>query len=468
MLKTDKISINVRNLGPIGSAKFDLRPLTVFTGKNNTGKSWLASFVYAIFSYSSSTNFQKFVREREHSLFEKNHLTKFVENPERWIKQLQHEKTIELNDEELDLISEQVDLTRHASVIASEIFRCSRSAKRGELIRSNSDSEAFLLVQRYVGGLENPPNQFLLDARNSKTKFNIPLRHVISLEKTESRYYARILRSLFRIREDDERHHTKRYLFFELLRLIESQGHLSSGRALYIPAERVGLTNNYRTFVSSVLQENIDSNLLQASGVNLDFVKKLLDIPKDDDSRFLSTEASNLERKLIKGKIKVEHDWLNIPQFFYEYGKLSEKLPLNMSSSMVSQIAPIVLFLRYYGWSHKTLIVEEPEAHLHPEKQVSFIQEICRWIREGYHVVLTTHSEWIMEGLSNEVLLNDIDQARGLNHSQIGVWEVKEGRKGSVVKETKWKRDEMGYDDGFDRVADKLSNHWFECHGRLP
>ena len=241
----------------------------------------------------------------------------------------------------------------------------------------------------------------------------------------------------------------------------------TTNKALYLPAERVGLINNYRTFVSSVLQEKTDHNSFQSSGVNLDFVKKLLDIPQFGNELDISSEANSLEEKMLHGKIEVAYDSFSIPQFFYNSSFLSERIPLSISSAMVSQIAPVVLFLRYYGNSHRMFIIEEPEAHLHPESQVKFIEEICSWVRSGYQVLLTTHSEWIIEALSNQVLAHDIGIPNGLDAKKVGVWDVVGSNDGSSMREIKWKPDESGYDDGFDRVADVLSNRWFDYQGRL-
>ena len=40
--------INVKNFGPIEKAEVDLRPLTVFVGESNTGKTYLAALIYAL------------------------------------------------------------------------------------------------------------------------------------------------------------------------------------------------------------------------------------------------------------------------------------------------------------------------------------------------------------------------------------------------------------------------------------
>ncbi len=43
--------INVKNFGPIEEAEIDLRPLTVFVGESNTGKTYLAALIYALHQY---------------------------------------------------------------------------------------------------------------------------------------------------------------------------------------------------------------------------------------------------------------------------------------------------------------------------------------------------------------------------------------------------------------------------------
>ncbi len=42
------IRIEVENFGPVARARVELKPLTVFIGPNNTGKSYLATLIYAI------------------------------------------------------------------------------------------------------------------------------------------------------------------------------------------------------------------------------------------------------------------------------------------------------------------------------------------------------------------------------------------------------------------------------------
>jgi hypothetical protein len=43
------VNIAIKNLGPIGDAELDLKPLTLFIGPNNSGKSWIAYVLAGIF-----------------------------------------------------------------------------------------------------------------------------------------------------------------------------------------------------------------------------------------------------------------------------------------------------------------------------------------------------------------------------------------------------------------------------------
>ena len=42
------VEIAVKNFGPIAEANIDLRPLTVFVGPSNTGKTYFATLVYTL------------------------------------------------------------------------------------------------------------------------------------------------------------------------------------------------------------------------------------------------------------------------------------------------------------------------------------------------------------------------------------------------------------------------------------
>ena len=42
------LELNVTNFGPIAEGRIELRPMTVFVGPSNTGKSYVAALIYAL------------------------------------------------------------------------------------------------------------------------------------------------------------------------------------------------------------------------------------------------------------------------------------------------------------------------------------------------------------------------------------------------------------------------------------
>ena len=100
------------------------------------------------------------------------------------------------------------------------------------------------------------------------------------------------------------------------------------------------------------------------------------------------------------------------PSFHYRPAEWKRDLPLMNTSSMVSELAPVVLYLRHVVQPGDVLIIEEPESHLHPAMQVAFTRLLAAVARSGVRVVLTTHSEWVLEALANLVRLSEVDRAQ--------------------------------------------------------
>jgi len=90
-------------------------------------------------------------------------------------------------------------------------------------------------------------------------------------------------------------------------------------------------------------------------------------------------------------------------------GKRSEQFDIDMASSgqranwSLPYIAQALPTMRARGAvaSTVTLFVEEPEIHLHPRAQVEMVHILALLVREGFRVVLTTHSLNVIYALNN-------------------------------------------------------------------
>ena len=125
------------------------------------------------------------------------------------------------------------------------------------------------------------------------------------------------------------------------------------------------------------------------------------------------------------------------------YHPWGSQSPLEMaqSSSMVGEIAPLVLYLKSGVGYGDTLFIEEPEAHLHPAAQTKMAEILAAMVRAGIRVVITTHSDWMLSSIANIVrrgeLGGDNGEEAALTKEQVGVWLFDRGKKdgGATTRE---------------------------------
>ena len=196
---------------------------------------------------------------------------------------------------------------------------------------------------------------------------------------------------------------------------------------------------------------------------------------KDGESDDL---AQNLEQTILRGAVHIEQSEIDYPSFVYSPSGWERELPLMNTSSMVSELAPVVLYLRHVVQPGDLLIIEEPEAHLHPEMQAVFTRQLVAAVQSGVRILITTHSEWILEELANLVRLSELPKERrvgienediALSPDQLGAWffEPNEEEGGSVVREISLDEESATFPAGFGLVTESLYNRWAEISSRI-
>ena len=166
--------------------------------------------------------------------------------------------------------------------------------------------------------------------------------------------------------------------------------------------------------------------------------------------------------RIITGTSGVQRSpHINCPSFTYRPQGWDNHLTLANASSMVSELVPVVLYLRHVIDPGNVLIIEEPESHLHPAMQVEFICQLAKLVKAGVRVIVTTHSEWLLEELANIVRHSELPgEDRGdtiaLRPEHVGVWlfEQQQRPRGSVVREIRLEESGL-YTPGYDRKGGK-------------
>jgi hypothetical protein len=128
----------------------------------------------------------------------------------------------------------------------------------------------------------------------------------------------------------------------------------------------------------------------------IDFINLLVGLRQEAGA--YPDEAAFLERA-IGGRLALQSK-VGLTEVLYEHAAGEPALPMQLSSSLVTELAPVVLTLRHLS-GYRVLIIEEPEAHLHPKLQRALAQVIVRLVRKGLFVWITTHSENFCQQINN-------------------------------------------------------------------
>ena len=182
--------------------------------------------------------------------------------------------------------------------------------------------------------------------------------------------------------------------------------------------------------------------------------------------------ADALESNVLAGQIIMKPSATGYPEFLYRPQLTGQDIRLTRSSSMVSELAPLVLFIYGLVRPGDTLIIEEPEAHLHPGAQAQMAATIARLVRAGVRVLVTTHSDFMLQEIGNLMRVGILKEKDALKKEtndwllpeEVGAWHF---RKDQPVKE-------IGFDpaggiepEDYEDVAESLYNRWAGLQNRI-
>jgi len=531
---SQNLELSVTDFGPIAKAKIDLRPLTVFVGPSNTGKSYMAVLIYALHqffsAYSGRKGFRSFshVKQRQSLDLSEHDLLDLYAWAKETLSDLETNEPeesypIELPDSVATLIRPIFNNVAHLiEDLEGEITRCFGVGKTKNLIRHLGDGETtFSLlhnISRKVG--QNDPLGYKVTVTGQKTKIDtlipntMPLQMdiedlsallwnwnvewLIEMENLELRKLGSAKAANWNVnwlaemknKGEDE---TAKLALIELLRILANSIALSIvgplvNPAYYLPADRAGVMHAHQVAVRGLIASasriglRRDSPMPVLSGVLGDFLGQLVELASTTSMRRESEDDNDLalrmEQTLLPGTVRVERSEIDYPSFVYRPDGWQRDLPLMNASSMVSELAPVVLYLRHVVRPGDLLIIEEPESHLHPAMQVEFIRQLAVAVKSGIRILITTHSEWVLEELANLVRLSELPTERregiddpdvALHQDEVGAWffEPSSDQSGSAIREISLDVESGTFPAGFGLITEGLYNRWAEISNRI-
>ena len=498
----EPLELSISNLGPIESANIELRPLTVFVGPSNTGKSYAATLIYALHNFFTAYgNVGRFAaplpayspRPRPVDLSQDD-----IDSIHEWVNSALSHVTIEKGEEYISrempgAVAEVVnrslrDVAHMSEPLSDEVARCFGVDDASYLTRYPYGGKSAIAIQGSAPGEYGRDKRFQyemeLESGDARLTSPVPKKPFARINP-DSFPIWNLLSMTKEIQEGTGE--AARALISDIAR--ESISRMVSPfnrRAHYLPADRAGVMHAHQVAVRGAIASASRVGLRQdspgptLSGALGDFLQGLISLTapwyrrRDANDKGI---AQRIEKSLMRGEARVESSPTGYPSFFFRPDGWERDLPLMNASSMVSEIAPVVLYLRHFVQPGGLLIIEEPESHLHPAMQVRFIRLLAAAVQEGVRILITTHSEWVLEELANLVKMSALpddkrerldDPEIFLRPDQAGVWLFERGGEtgGANVHEIELDDDISSFPAGFTLITEGLYNRWVDIDSR--
>ena len=323
---SQNLELSVTDFGPIAKAKIDLRPLTVFVGPSNTGKSYMAILIYAMHqffsAYSGRKDFRSFSRVKQRQsldLSEHDISSLYAWAKENFVNletiEYLEPSSIELPESVVALIRTYLKKIAHLSEdLDNEIARCFGIDKTKNLVRhpGNGETTFSLLHNTSREAGQNDPFGYEVKVTEQGAKIDalipnaMPLQMdmedlsvllwnwnigcLIEMEKMGWRKVGSAeaanwnvdwLVEMKNMGEDENAKHALIYL----LRILANSIALGivgplSHSAYYLPADRGGVMHAHRVVVQNLITSasRRDSPMPVLSGVLGDFLGQLVSL----------------------------------------------------------------------------------------------------------------------------------------------------------------------------------------------
>lgn len=489
-----KIHIDVRNFGPIAAGHVELRPLTIFVGPSNTGKTYLAILIYAL--HKALGGFQRLPLSHASVNFPYD-LIGYRPG------QMSRIETLEaLKQQVIDLLQivDRESLTYSdlpakiqnnirsvlqfplARDIALELQRCLEIDSTLDLILASAKRRESGIRLR-VGERDRDLWHFVMDIAEDRTTVAGNIAGDLELIREAADDDFRRSEIVGKLRENPGPVYGSDFL------VMASTRGSDVGTIHYLPAARSGIMQSYRVITGSLIVRStrgtLDSipGIPTLSGVVADFMQRIVLYRAEDQkprNEILQDLAAILQRETLAGQIGIRTMPGGYADFAYRPLGTRQDIRLTRASSMISELAPLVLFLTGVVHIGDTLVIEEPEAHLHPAAQTQIAMTLARLVRAGVRVLITTHSDWLLKQIGILIREGELEEQTGkppsesalpsaLHPNEVGVWLFRQDGtdQGSTIQEIPFDRSEGVEPEEYYDVAEELYNRSADLQNRL-
>ena len=455
----NKNNININNFGVIKDANIDIAPLNILIGPNSSGKSFIAKLIHCFSSHENTSmiNPQQYYKNLSNE--NKKKFDQFNENLLNYIKTqptLKSDPFKILIEEIKPLIDEGI--LKYFSKIYTDKLEEEFSCNLDNLINFNESDFKIeignsILVKTNDAQLSFTLKEYPFKKENDDADMEDV---VLKLDRDDENILIYINNFLYEIYSSENSNNA----FLNIFGIISSaiMENLLLEKSYYIPAERSEITTD-RKLLTRAIQNKSEISKNQAEALAI-----IQSIDKTKKGDFYKL-ACKLDEEIAKFYVDIEdNDLYN--EIIYINSKNDTKTPSTILSTSVHEISLISLYLKYVLQKGDLLIIEEPEAHLHPKNQRILVKYIADLINDGLKIMITTHSDYILDQINNMIRLNNYpkEKLNQINYTEnhiihledINIYFFKETEDDSIVCEEVY-IDETGFsEDNFSKITDEL------------
>ncbi len=396
------MKVTFTDIGPVKKSEIDLsKNLIVLCGPNNTGKTYIAYSIFGMFRsyrYGDSGRF-KFTTKEMDDLVKQGVITinlvdKFKTN------QQAIEKTIEKR-----LIDNLPGIFGLEKKSANNIFSKATITldiiENTQIIDKIKSSEANQKVSFGSNIIE------LIKKKDSETaELIFKTKETKKLKANVNSFMAHILPDLIYSTI------VRVFLPYPYIVPVERNSIFTFSKELSI--SRNNLVDRLLELKSNKKEDNPFELLeKQASRYpwpirfNLEIAADIDDIKKKTSE--FSGLANELESKFLKGKIVINND---STVTFQPDNTEKVFLPVHLTAAVTKSLAGLVIYLKHLATKDSFIIIDEPEMNLHPDAQILMARILVTMVNQGFKVLISTHSDYIVREINNMIMLSKIDSAK--------------------------------------------------------
>jgi predicted ATPase len=390
------MTFEFKNLGAIKEAQIEMGRLTVISGKNNTGKTYLTNTVYMFLK-----NWTDFFDEYE---FENLQIEKTIKN----LSAKNNEVKISTEDIEKEIL--------HFSDIVSKKYEEQGLSFKFDF-RFNAKNNFTKKLNYYYPPLKisKEQNSNELVVKIIKNENNISKNHldnvglvIVTVVLVALLSYT--LNSTNKLENVDnfQGKFTKNMIKIIAQNIFQKE---YFSNTFLVSAERTStyffskeifmLRNEAIKNKKMKLLENV-SNLPLSIEEQISFINELPKLEKDKSFLYKNNPEiiEYIEKEILKVSYVVDNEE---PKILID----GKAISYYQTSTSIRALSDLNFWLKHKVQEGNLLMIDEPELNLHPENQIKIARLLVKLVNAGIRVWITTHSDYIVKELNNCLMLSN-------------------------------------------------------------